>query len=104
MPKRFSNGKQTGATTRKQNLGDRPSGAFSPCSMLQICLRGRTFALKEDFSGERTGEQFSSDILLVPIQKCGVRMERGSRDPETNSFRLFPTEGGRGTSGSGSWR
>lgn len=104
MPKRFSNGKADWSHNTEAEFGGQAFGNFLPLlDAADLSLR-QDFCFKEDFSGERTGEQFSSDILLVPIQKCRVRMERGSRDPEANSFRLFPTEGSRGTSGSGSWR
>ena len=65
---------------QKQNWWNRSLGTFSPCSVLRICLHGwlprEDFCFKEDLPGERTSEQLSSVILLVPIQKGRVRMEQ----------------------------
>lgn len=63
---------------QKQTWWDRSLGTFSPWSLLWICLHEwlprEDFCFK-DLPEERTREQFSSVILLVPIQKGRVRME-----------------------------
>lgn len=65
------------------------------------------FSFQEDFFfflEKGLESTFSSDILLVPIQKCRVRMKWGYRNRGVDSFGLFPKEGSRGTSGFASWR
>lgn len=97
-----------GFETRKRSWGTRPVG-ISPLGQGCTCVSkdggpSRIFCFKEDVSGERAREPFSSAVLLVPIQEGGEKTERrGLRDLETNSFRLFPAEGGGGAAGSGSW-
>lgn len=104
MPKQFSDGKQTGFTTWKQNWWNRPLGTFSPWSGLHICLQGwltrQDFCFRKNLSGERAREQLGADKLLVPIQKDWVRV--GARGICKLIFSGFsPTRGG-GTSGC--WR
>lgn len=109
MPKQFSNGKQTGFTTHKQIRVARAPTPGSSLPLDKAADRSPRMAaqaglsLKEDLSEEGTREQLGSDILLIPLPKSQLEWSRGVRDLELSPLSLFPTEGGRGTCGSGNW-